>query len=177
MTLNIPEIQVRRLSPADDLERITDLIHRAYAPHAARGLRYWGTHQTVEDTATRFASGEGFIAESGGEVVGTITVRPPQADSSLALYRSAWSIVQFAVSPRHKGAGIGKLLHEAALDHALRNGAQLMAIDTAAPAEALIAMYQAWGYRHVGEHSWSHTNYVSVVMTRPLLMGGEVLAG
>lgn len=167
------DLFVRPLSPSDDLQQITDLIRQAYAPHAARGLRYWGTHQTVEDTATRFGSGQGYVVEAGGEVVGTITVRPPQPGSPLALYRDTWSIVQFAVSPRHKGAGIGKLLHEAALDHALRHGAELMAIDTAAPAEALIAMYRAWGYRPVGEHSWSHTNYVSVVMTRSLVLADE----
>lgn len=173
VTFRSLDLHIRRLSPSDDLRRITDLIHEAYAPHAARGLRYWGTHQTVEDTATRFGSGQGYVVEADGDIVGTITVRPPQAESPLVLYREAWSIVQFAVSPRHKGAGIGKLLHEAALDHALRHGAEVMAIDTAAPAEALIAMYQAWGYRQVGEHSWTHTNYVSVVMTRPLVSAHE----
>lgn len=179
MNSDTRDLLVRHLSPSDDLQRITDLIHQAYAPHAARGLRYWGTHQSVEDTATRFASGQGYVVESCGEVLGTITVRPPQPESPLLLYRRAWSIVQFAVSPRHKGAGIGKMLHEAALDHARRSGAEVMAIDTAAPAEALIEMYRAWGYRQVGEHSWSHTNYVSVVMTRPLAIADdtEVPAG
>ena len=163
------EIQIRLFSSTDDLEQITRLIHLAYAQHAAIGLRYWGTHQSVADTATRFASGQGFVAVSGGEYVGTITVRPPQPESTLKLYREphTWSICQFAVSPMLKGTGLGKALHEVALAHARQNGGQVMAIDTAAPAKGLIAMYRAWGYQHVGEHSWRpHTNYDSVVMSR-----------
>jgi len=164
-------IEIRLVSKTDDLERITRLIHHAYASHAAAGLRYWGTHQSVIDTATRFASGQGLVAVLDGEYVGTITIRPPQPESALELYRDphTWSICQFAVSPMLKGAGLGKALHEVALAHARQNGGQVMAIDTAAPAEGLIAMYRAWGYQPVGEHSWQpHTNYDSVVMSRPL---------
>lgn len=172
-----PKMQIRRLSSDDDLEQITRLIHLAYAPHAALGLRYWGTHQTVADTATRFASGQGFIAEEDGECVGTITVRPPQPESSLAPYRDAhtWSLCQFAVSPRLKGAGIGRTLHDMALAHAHRHGGRTMMIDTAAPATGLIAMYRAWGYRHIGMHSWQpHTNFESVVMSLAI---GEAMDG
>ena len=44
-----------------------------------------------------------------------------------------------------------------------------MALDTAAPAEALIAMYRAWGYETVGEVDWRpQTNYLSVVMRKAL---------
>lgn len=165
------EIPIRPLSPTDDLERITHLIHLAYGQHAAAGLRYWGTHQSVSDTTSRFASGQGLVAELAGEYVGTITVRPPQPESPLELYRHphTWSICQFAVSPRLKGLGLGKALHDAALAHARQSGGQVMALDTAAPAKGLIAMYLGWGYQHVGEHSWQpHTNYDSVLMSRPV---------
>ena len=40
--------KIRPLLPSESLERLTDLIHRAYAPHLAHGLRFVGTHQTVE---------------------------------------------------------------------------------------------------------------------------------
>lgn len=35
-------IVVRPIAAEDSLPLLTDLIHAAYAPHAARGLRYWG---------------------------------------------------------------------------------------------------------------------------------------
>jgi len=166
-------IIVRPLQPDDSLELLTDLIHQAYASHATQGLRYWGTHQTVADTATRFASGHGFVAEVAGQIAGTITLRPPQPDSPVALYQDAdtWSISQFAVAPSHKGIGVGFALHEHARSAALAHGARRMALDTAVPAEPLIALYAKWGYRIEGEHDWRpHTNYLSVLMTCSLIL-------
>jgi ribosomal protein S18 acetylase RimI-like enzyme len=125
----------------------------------------------VEDTAKRFADGYALIAEADGEYLGTITVIPPQPNSPVALYRDphTWSISQFAVAPSFKGKGFGKMLHEAALVHARRHGARAIALDTAQPAENLIAMWRAWGYKEVGTHDWRpHTNYLSVVMWQPV---------
>lgn len=131
---------IRAVLPDDDLGRLTSLIHAAYAPHAVRGLRYWGTHQSIEDTAKRLSSGHGLIAELNGEYVGTITVRPPQQESPIVLYRQpyTWSISQFAVSPEFKGKGLGKTLHKEAVAHARNHGARAIGLDTAAPATGLI---------------------------------------
>jgi hypothetical protein len=65
---------IRPVTDDDDLVRLTALIHGAYAPHAKLGLRYWGTHQSVQDTAKRFASGTGLATKgrppgSAGEAV------------------------------------------------------------------------------------------------------------
>lgn len=169
-------ITIRPVRAGDDLERLTRLIHAAYAAQASRGLRYWGTHQTVEDTRKRLASGHALVAESARELVGTITVRPPQPESQVELYRDGrtWTICQFAVAPELKGTGLGKLLYEAAESHAILNGGGTMALDTAAPAEALIAMYRGWGYDLVGEVDWRpHTNYLSVVMSKALNPGAK----
>jgi len=162
------------ISPAGhnlDLIALTELIHAAYAPHAKKGLRYWGTHQTVQDTERRLASGQGFVAELSGKIVGTITARPPQPNSPVAIYQEAntWSISQLAVAPEFKGHGIGRALHEAALAHAASHGCKFIALDTAAPAVGLINMYRNWGYGVVGEHDWRpHTNYISILMRRAL---------
>ncbi|AMO24354.1 GNAT family N-acetyltransferase [Ramlibacter tataouinensis] len=165
---------IRALDPSDDLVALTALIHAAYAPQAERGLRYWGTHQTVEDTRTRFAAGHGFVAELNGRFVGTITVRPPQPASPVQIYRDpgTWSIGQYAVHPELKGNGLGRQLHERAVKHARDHGAVTMALDTAQPAVSLIAMYRRWGYEVVGEADWRpHTNYSSVIMSKSILRG------
>jgi len=162
---------VRALRADDDLQALTELIHAAYAPHAARGLRFWGTHQSVDDTAKRLASGEGYIAEIDGQPVGTVTLRRPQPDSPVAAYRDpfAWSLGQFAVAPAHKGRGVGRALHAFALARAASLGAQTMLVDTAAPALELIEMYRRWGYEPCGECDWRPlTNYLSVLMRRSL---------
>lgn len=164
-------LTIRPIDHDHDLAVLTALIHAAYAPHAEKGLRYWGTHQTVQDTARRLASGQGFVAESEGEMLGTVLVRAPQPDSPVALYQDSttWSICQLAVSPQFKGHGIGRALHDAALAHVAAHGGKNTALDTAAPALGLIRLYRAWGYEIVGEQDWRpHTNYLSVLMRRPL---------
>jgi len=173
----VQQVEIRQINERDCMESLTTLIHEAYAPHASLGLRYWATHQSVEDTKKRFASGQGFIAELDGDYVGTITVRPPQPESSVELYRDSrvWSIGQFAVLPRFKGLGIGKRLHDAAIQYALRSGGYTMALDTAEPATALIEKYLGWGYSVIGQCDWRpKTNYISVLMARPLLISQEL---
>ena len=164
-------LNVRALRADDDLQALTELIHAAYAPHAARGLRFWGTHQSVDDTAKRFASGEGYVAEIDGLVVGTVTLRRPQPDSPVEAYRDplTWSLAQFAVAPSHKGLGVGRAMHAFASQRAASCGARTMLIDTAAPALELIETYRRWGYEPCGECDWRPlTNYLSVLMRRSL---------
>jgi GNAT superfamily N-acetyltransferase len=164
-------VSIRRVEATDDLVRLTALVHAAYAPHGKSGLRFWGTHQTVADTSKRLASGQGFLALANGEMVGTITVRPPQANSPVELFRmqDVWSFCQFAVDPSQKGLGVGRALHEFALRYAAAQGAKRMALDTAAPAAGLIRMYKSWGYEECGSCDWRpHTNYLSTLMVRPV---------
>ena len=168
---------IRAIHACDDLIAMTALIHAAYAPQAARGLRYWGTHQTPDDTRKRFEQGFGFVALMDDQLAGTITVRPPQPDSRVALYRHpyTWTISQFAVRPDLKGSGVGRKLHDHAIAFARSHGACTIALDTAAPAASLIAMYQRWGYELAGEADWRpHTNYVSVVMRKAISDEGEL---
>lgn len=162
---------IRLVRADENLVALTALIQRAYAPHAAKGLRYWGTHQSAADTATRLASGQGFVAEIEGAAVATITVRSPNPASEVPTYRDpdTWSFGQFAVAPECRGLGIGLALHQHALGCASAAGGRVMALDTAATAHGLIAMYQRWGYRICGECDWRpHTNYLSVLMARPI---------
>jgi GNAT superfamily N-acetyltransferase len=168
----VPKIEFRPLAEGDCLEALTRLIRAAYAERLVEGLRYWATHQSAEDTARRFANGRGFVAVEGGDAfVGTIVVRPPRPDAEVPLYRDpgTWSFGRFAVAPSHRGRGVGRALHAAALAHAARHGGVTMALDTAAPARGLIALYGSWGYRIVGRHDFRpHVNYESVLMSRPI---------
>jgi GNAT superfamily N-acetyltransferase len=162
---------IRSLSPDDDLATLTTLIHAAYAARKADNLQYWGTRQSVEDTAERFGSGHGLIAVLDGEMVGTLTVRPSTADRDVQFYRTPgiWSICQFAVLPDRQNQGIGRRLHDAAMAHAAKHGGHTLALDTALPAIDLIEMYRHWGYRIIGEHDHRpFTNYLSVVMAQPI---------
>ena len=161
----------REVSPAEDLVSLTHLIRSAYAPHAASGLRYWATHQSPEDTAKRLASGYGFVGELDGNVVATVALRRPEPESKVELLREAstWTFGQFAVAPEYKGQGLGKQIHDFALAYAAERGCTRMALHTAQPATALIAMYRSWGYELAGTCDWRpHTNYLSVLMCKKI---------
>ncbi|MCX6140524.1 MAG: GNAT family N-acetyltransferase [Candidatus Kapabacteria bacterium] len=162
---------IRPFHEDDSLERITEVIHKGYSVLAVNGLRFWGTHQSVEDTLERLNKGAGFVAVLDDEIVGTVTIRPPDPDSEVELYRDSttWILNQFAVVPDVAGRGIGRALHNKALDHARENEAHRIALDTADTATALIAMYKRWGYEIVGACDWRpFTNYTSVVMALQL---------
>jgi GNAT superfamily N-acetyltransferase len=126
----------------------------------------------VEDTATRLARGIGFVGTLENEVVATITLSKPDPESKVVLLRDPdmWPFGQFAVAPSQKGKGFGKAIHDAALQHAFRAGCRVMALHTAQPATVLIEMYSSWGYAQVGTCDWRpHTNFLSVLMSKPLL--------
>ena len=166
-------MNIRVFTPEDDGVALTKRLQRAYAPRAARGLRYNATHQTPEVTTRRLFRGHPLVAEVDGAVVGTITVYGPEPESKVALYRDqhTYHFGQFGVEPGTKGRGIGRALHGAAIDYALAQGGRFMGLDTAAPAGDLIAMYLRWGYVVVDRTSWESTNYESVIMCRALRGG------
>lgn len=175
-----PDLVIRPWLASDSLEELTELVHAAYAPHLGAGLRFVGTHQTVAMTAERLATGHAFVATCAGRLVGTVLARPPKPDSSAPLYRDTrtWSISQLAVSPQYKGRGLGRALHDAAVRHAMGLCARTIALDTAAPAAGLIAMYESWGYRIVGRVDWRpHTNYESVLMAQPVASFAAAMEG
>lgn len=159
-------LEIRGLVAEDDLQEITRMLHRAYAPWAERDLRFTATHQTVEVTARRFSKGVPFIAVWDGTVVGTVTGYRPEPESLVPLLREpdVRSFGQFAVEPAYKGRGIGKALHSALIAWAVADGARAMVLDTAAPAVELITLYRRWGYEIVEHRSFSTVNYESVIM-------------
>jgi len=41
--MNPNDLEIRALSPDNDLEMITELLHSAYRPLAGQGLKFWAT--------------------------------------------------------------------------------------------------------------------------------------
>lgn len=163
---------IRPVGEDDDMRALTDLIHAAYAPHLESGLRYFGSYQTVEDTRKRFEGGSGFVSCIGNRYIATLIIRPPQPDSSVPLYRDekVRILSQFCVHPEFQGRGIGRKLHDFAIQFALSSGAKILALDTSDQADGLIAMYKNWGYEIAGQCDWRPTtNYTSLIMKKDLI--------
>ncbi len=171
-----PGIEIRRLAARDSLDGLTDLLHRAYAPLAARGMNFTAATQTVATTQQRIAEGHCLVAEQGRRIVGTVTVCGP-----FDVNTSPWSLSvpafrdrdtahfhQFAVAPDLQRQGLGRRLVAACEQWARERGFKRMALDTAEPATELRALYRSLGYADMGTVQWDGKTYRSVVMEKPL---------
>src|SRR4051812_42065797 len=98
--------RIRPLAADDDLVALTGLLHRAYADLAKRGMYFLASHQPVEETRTRIASGECWVAVSGeGAVVGTIVLKEAGKTRGSPWYDrpDVTRFGQFAVEPGWQG--------------------------------------------------------------------------
>ncbi len=166
-------ILIRPISPEDSLEELTGLLHRAYKQLADMGLRYLATHQTVEQTRRRVESGECFVAEYEGKIVGTVCLYTVPGTEAPDWYRRddvGW-FGQFGIDPAMQGSGLGNRMMRFVEKRALALGLRELALDTSEKATHLIDWYERHGWRVVEEADWSVTNYRSVVMSKRL--GGD----
>jgi GNAT superfamily N-acetyltransferase len=165
---------IRRLRETDSWVELTELLHRAYAPLAAEGMKFFATHQTEEHTRLRALAGECYVAELDGRVVATITLKGPpgphQEGTRVPHYNEpgVYTFGQLGVDPAHKGLGIGEALMSTVEARAKELAGVAIALDTAVRATKLIAMYERRGYRPIGNVQWDDTNYLSVVMSKVL---------
>ncbi|MDR7269989.1 GNAT superfamily N-acetyltransferase [Pelomonas saccharophila] len=170
-------IDIRLLQPSDSLEALTALLHTAYASLADQGWNFTAVDQSVDVTRERLAGAQGFVAEWGGRLVGTVAVRGPKpageayiADPPPPLYTTPGTAIlsQLAVHPDCRGLGLGEQLMDVAEAWAREQGFRQLALDTAEPATALRNRYARRGYAEVGGVQWQGKTYASVLMCKPL---------
>lgn len=170
MDLFLADVEMRRIQPADSIAELTEFLHRAYAPLAAKGMRFTATHQSEDVTRARIAGGECYLALRDGAVCGTITFKNAEQTNGSPWYDQddVASFGQFAVEPGLQRHGLGRTLIALAERRALETGVREIALDTAEPATHLIAFYTRLGYRFIEHAQWGMTNYRSVVMSKTL---------
>lgn len=154
----------------DPVPAITGLLHDAYAPLAAMGLRYTATYQDDTVTLRRLKRGVPFVVERHGEIVATVTLYPDAlAEGPCEWYRKpgVQHFGQFAVKPVLQGQGLGTRMIRFLENEAVKLGARELALDTAEPAHLLRSWYQRLGFRQVETVRWDQTNYTSVILSKP----------
>ena len=163
-------LTLRRAGDSEPWAAITDLLHGAYAPLAARGLRFYASYQDEHTTQSRCAEGECYVALLNGALVGTVTALPGGRRSELSWYTRAdtASMGQLAVDPAHQRRRVGSALMDLAERRAREWGARRIAIDTSEHAHELIALYKRRGYEIIDTIRWPVTNYRSVVLAKDL---------
>lgn len=161
-------VSLRRIEPTDSLEELTDLLHRAYAPLAAAGMRFHATHQGVSVTRERCEAGECWVLTHGLRLIGTVTLKDAaRTDGSPHLDRpDVASFGQLCVDPAWQGRGLASILMDVAESRAAETGAAELALDTSERATELIATYARRGYEFVEHAQWDVTNYRSVITSK-----------
>jgi len=138
------EPTLRLFGPDDSISELTALLHRAYAPLAAMGLRFVATWQ--DDTTTRKRID-----------------RSPWYDRA-----DVASFQQLAVEPIFQEQGWARRLVAHAENLTWRRGFRHLALDTSDRATHLINLYQRYGYAIVEPITWTAVNYNSVVLSKPV---------
>ncbi|MEO9901587.1 MULTISPECIES: GNAT family N-acetyltransferase [Alphaproteobacteria] len=164
-------IAVRPFAETDSISELTKLLHRAYGSLADMGLRYRATHQDDDVTRQRVAEGNCFVAVVDGIIKGTIVFKKAVQTKGCPWYDrpGVASIGQFAVEPTLQANGLGRRLMTVAEKQAAASGAVEIALDTAEPATHLVDWYTRLGYRFIEHTQWEHTNYRSVIMSKPVV--------
>ena len=162
------DFRIREFADGDSVVAITALLHAAYGSLAASGFRYLASHQDEATTLRRLRAGIPFVAVSGREIIGTVTVYPPAVSSSCEWYRTVYHFGQFAVRPELQRRGIGFRLYEHVEAFARSLGVDELALDTAEGAQHLRRWYERLGFRFIQFISWNETNYRSVILSKSL---------
>lgn len=164
------DFAIRRLRSADPLDELTQLLHRAFRDLALQGIDCQCASQPVDKTRERVARGECFIAVTGSEIIGTITLEPPDRASAIAAYRDAGtaSVHQLAVDPSRQGEGIGRSLVSYAGAWARARRYRRLALDTPEGALKQVAWYFERGFDIVENARIPGRRYGSVVLAKLL---------
>jgi GNAT superfamily N-acetyltransferase len=153
------------------IEKVTLLLHDAYASLLARGLNYSAATQTAAGTRARLSRGITFVGSIEGEIVATGTVHlAPDAKSRCPWYErmDVAFFEQFAVTPRLQGRGIGDELLGFFEREARTAAKSHLALDTAESASELLRFYQKRGFEFRDYVQWTGKTYRSIILSKSL---------
>lgn len=147
------------------------LIDEAVAWMVARGqTAQWGSIPWSErPSASRrvheMAARDLWLARDGDRVVGAVVLGDRPAHVAPVPAREAY--VQLLVTARsHSGEGLGGALLDAAREHAVAQGAELMRVDCWAGAPPLVRWYEGQGFRRT--ETFDVDGWIGQVFEQPL---------
>ena len=136
---------VRDARPSD-AEAINHLCVKAYAEfRPVIGEPNWiRLRETLSRASSLTNEGELIVAEDGSGVLGVVLYIPHRHDNG-GSSKSAW-LQTLAVSPLHRGKGIGRSLTRECIERARRDGADSIGLTTAEMMTVARPMYERLGF-------------------------------
>jgi len=141
---------LRAFAPADT-DAVNALAVAAYGQYREHYADWPAFAKNLANAAALADQGEFIVAEADGEIVGAVVYIAPDR-AKQAFFDAHWPIMRIlAVSPAARGRGVGRLLVQACIARALRDGATVFALHTTPIMEVALAMYQRMGFAFVRE--------------------------
>jgi ribosomal protein S18 acetylase RimI-like enzyme len=107
--------------------------------------------QRIGSMASLAAGAEVVVARDGERVVGAVAYVGP-GQPKAAFFAQEWPVLRMlVVEPSFRGRGVGRMLTEACVRRAVRDGAPLIALHTSHIMKVALAMYQRIGFRFESE--------------------------
>lgn len=144
-------VVLREAGPQDDVaigELLVGSFVSRYAVKMPEVTVTEGRKADLRDVASKRAAGAKiWVAESEGQVVGTVTMWPPGGARSEAWIPGAADLRQLAVSAAHRGGGVSKLLMDEAERWARAQGLAGVCLHVRRGAHGVRGVYEKRGYQ------------------------------
>jgi ribosomal protein S18 acetylase RimI-like enzyme len=130
----------------NDVAIMAVAAYREYAD--ALSIDNWGImHSNLLNMFNVIKPGQLIVAHKDQELIGSVIYCPP-GTSDKNLFQSEWaSLRRLAVSSRHRGQGIGRLLSLECIDRAKRDQAEVIGLHTSELMVAARKMYKRLGFQ------------------------------
>lgn len=139
-------VELRPVCTPEEIEAAR-VAMREYAAQLGVDLCFQGFEAELASLPGQYAAPAGalLLARVDGQVAGCGGMRPlPEVD-----YPDACEMKRLYVRPAFRGHGLGRLIAQALMDHALQAGYSTMLLDTLDEMEAARGLYQTLGFIEV----------------------------
>lgn len=148
----MPALRLRDSVP-EEAVAIARLTVEAFQDYAGIlcGERWEAMRSVLNGVAAWARTGRWIVADQGGSLLGSVGYFPPgQFDDKI--FPPAWASIRFlAVSPAHRGKGLGRLLTEECILRARRDRAVRIGLHTSEIMTVARLMYERLGFRQESE--------------------------
>lgn len=141
-----------RDADSSEANAISALVIDAYCDYrSSLTTANWQAMESGLSKAGHIEHAHNIVAERNGGMAGYVAYFPP-GNSSPKLFEPAWASIRLlAVSPTCRGQGLARLLTEACIERARRDGAATIGLHTSEVMTQARGLYERMGFRESRE--------------------------
>ena len=142
-----------RLAGPEDLATVGAVTVAAYASFTLGPTDPY--IDRLSDAAARAEQAELWLAEDGGDILGTVTVCPPGSVWREISRPDEGEFRMLAVAPQARGRGVGETLARFAVDRFAAQGVHAMVLSSLPTMHSAHRLYERLGFHRAPDRDWS----------------------